>query len=75
MSKSDMDELKKISNRVEKLYEAFIEEKEENKKHREEVEPLLDLIRGGVVARKFILAVTSVIIGVIGSYIAIKNLF
>lgn len=44
------------------------------KAHQEEVEPLLELLRGAVVGRRVILFMTSIIMAVVGAYIAIAAL-
>lgn len=54
---------------------ALAELKKDFEAHRQEVEPLLELLRGAVIGRRVILYMTSTIMAVVGAYIAIKQLF
>lgn len=61
MSKKEINEIMK----------ALLELKEDFRQHKEEVEPLLELLRGAVIGRKVILFITSTIVAITGAYIAI----
>lgn len=65
MSHKDMNEILAALAELKKDFEA----------HRQEVEPLLELLRGAVIGRRVILYMTSTIMAVVGAYIAIKQLF
>lgn len=64
MSKKEINEIMAL----------LLELKKEFKEHKEEVEPLLELVRGAVIGRRAILWVTTTIMAVVGAYIAIKQL-
>ena len=59
---------------ISEIMAALHELKEDLRQHKEEVEPLLELLRGAVVGRRVILFMTSIIMAVVGAYIAITAL-
>ena len=65
MSKKDINE----------ILAALQEHKEDFKEHKEEVEPLLELLRGAVVARRVILFFTSIILAIMGVWFAVTSVF
>lgn len=65
MSKREISEIMKV----------LLEMQADFKEHKEEVEPLLELMRGAVIGRRVILFFTTTIMAVIGAYLAITALF
>jgi len=59
---------------INEIMVALHELKEDFRQHKDEVEPLLELLRGAVVGRRVILFMTSIIMAVVGAYIAITAL-
>lgn len=64
-----------VNGKIDRLHELVNEEREENRRHREELQPLLDLLRGARVTQKVIVWATSIIIAIGSTFVLVKGLF
>jgi hypothetical protein len=60
---------------INEIMQALAEIKKDFQEHKDEVAPLLELVRGAVVGRRVILFVTTTIMGIMGAWFAVTSIF
>lgn len=67
--------IKVVNGKIDRLTDKFEAHEKEFVVFREEMRPVVDLMRGSLVARKVILWFTSTIIALASAYLAVKGIF